>query len=321
MEHKPFTAIRFIFSAGTTCLKSVLLQSEANEPRYLSIAIPASIASDTPHLREKTAKLGAVARASSIFGVSEILLYLDDPHHDQQTDVEFCSGILQYLETPQYLRKRIFKLNPTFKFTGILPPLQVPHHKVPPTLAGVRIGDIREGLVFARSGKGGLVDAGLEKTVSVAETRAVGERVTIRLVSVGKELRGEVVERSRVRAYGPDKRPIYWGYRVRKVTTLSKLLTDTPWDLKVGTSRYGTSAQEILTPVSKDLRNAKSTVVAFGSPKMGLREILALENLVPKDVFNYFVNTAPDQQTLTVRTEEAILISLSFLNLAQKLLQ
>jgi predicted SPOUT superfamily RNA methylase MTH1 len=43
------------------------------------------------------------------------------------------------------------------------------------------------------------------------------------------------------------------------------------------------------------------------------------EKLDPKDVFNYFVNKAPDQQTVTVRTEEAILLSLGILNLAAKL--
>ena len=49
---------------------------------------------------------------------------------------------------------------------------------------------------------------------------------------------------------------------------------------------------------------------------MGLREILKHENLDPKDVFDFFVNTVPDQHTATVRTEEAILISLGILNLA-----
>jgi predicted SPOUT superfamily RNA methylase MTH1 len=36
-------------------------------------------------------------------------------------------------------------------------------------------------------------------------------------------------------------------------------------------------------------------------------------------VFDYFVNIAPDQQTATVRTEEAILVSLGIINLAGKL--
>jgi len=36
-------------------------------------------------------------------------------------------------------------------------------------------------------------------------------------------------------------------------------------------------------------------------------------------VFDYFVNTVPGQQTVTVRTEEAIFVTLGLLNLARKL--
>jgi predicted SPOUT superfamily RNA methylase MTH1 len=92
-----------------------------------------------------------------------------------------------------------------------------------------------------------------------------------------------------------------------------------PWDLKVGTCRYGIPFQEVLTSLSKAFKTSRSTLVAFGSPKKGLGEILKQEALDPKDVFDYFVNTAPGQQTATVRTEEAVLVSLGILNLAANL--
>ena len=56
-------------------------------------------------------------------------------------------------------------------------------------------------------------------------------------------------------------------------------------------------------------------MIAFGSPRMGLREILRQEGKATQDVFDYFVNTAPGQKVSTVRTEEALLISLGVLNL------
>lgn len=286
--------------------------------RRLSVAIPASVVSDTPHLREKTAKLGAIARASSIFGVNEIILYPDDPHSSQEADMEFCSEILQYLETPQYLRRRLFKLKPTFKFTGILPPLQAPHHNVPATLATVKIGDLREGLVVSRNGTETLVDVGLEGFVAVAADKRINQRVTVRLVSVGRNLRGEIVESSKISISGGDMHPIYWGYRVYKAKSLGALLKQN-WELKVGTSRYGTPIQEALTSLTETIRASRSTLVAFGAPKMGLKEILSQEKLDPKYVFHYYVNTVPDQQTATVRTEEALFISLGILNLAAKL--
>ena len=52
---------------------------------------------------------------------------------------------------------------------------------------------------------------------------------------------------------------------------------------------------------------------------MGLGEVLEKEKLDPKDVFDFFVNIAPGQQTVTVRTEEAVLVSLGILNLARNL--
>jgi hypothetical protein len=272
-----------------------------------------------PHLREKTGKLGAIARASSIFGVNEIILYRDDPRRRQESDMDLCSELLQYIETPQYLRKRMFKLSPTFKFTGILPPLQTAHHNVPPTSESAKVGDIREGLVISRSGRDILVDAGLERFISVAEDHAVKERVTLRMISVGKNLRGEIVKPSEISTSEAEIHPKYWGYRLYKAQSLGRTLSERHWDLKVGTSRYGTAIQEALPSLSASLRTSRSTLVAFGSPKMGLKEILAQERLDPKDAFTYFVNTVPDQQTATVRTEEAFFISLGILNLASKL--
>jgi hypothetical protein len=295
----------------------VPLQNELGDTRGLSIAIPASLASDTPHLREKTAKLGAIARAASMFGVNQIILY-PDQGHDQTADLEFCAEILRYLETPQYLRKRMFKLSPVFRFTGILPPLQTPHHNVSRTVARVRVGDLREGLVISRTGHDLLADIGLEKPISVPGNYGTGERVTIRIVTVGRDLRGEIVERPEPRIFGVDTRPTYWGYRVHRAKSLGAILKE-QWDLKIGTSRYGTPIQEVLTQLSKALKISRSTFIAFGSPRMGLKEILAAENLAPNNAFHYFVNMVPDQQILTVRTEEALLVSLGILNLTARL--
>ena len=296
----------------------LLLASEERVVERFSVAIPGSVVSDTPHLREKTAKLGAIARACSIFGVTEIILYTDDSHRDRVTDLEFCSDILSYIETPQYLRMRLFKLSPTFRFAGILPPLQIPPHNVPSSLSGVKVGDFRDGVVVARRGSGVDVDAGLKETVECQGSYRIGDRVTLRFIDVGKELHGEIGDASKIGTSQQGVQSIYWGYRVRKAQSLSKALKDRQWDLKVGTSRYGAPVQKILSSLSKDLKNSRSTFVAFGSPRMGLGEILKQEKLDPKDVFDYFVNIAPDQQTATVRTEEAIFVSLGILNLARK---
>jgi hypothetical protein len=269
-------------------------------------------------LREKTAKLGAIARACSIFGVNEIIVYSDGSRREQKADFQLCVDLLNYVETPQYLRKRLFKLSPSFRFTGILPPLQIPSHNVPHSFSEVKVGDMRDGVVVGRHGLNTIVDGGLERVVECPGELPLGKRVTLRLVSLGTNLQGEIIEPSRMGLSHLDSRQIYWGYRVHEAASLRRVLADR-WDLKVGTSHYGDPVQDTLSSLSKSLAAANSTLLAFGSPRAGLKEILAEEELDHKDVFDFFVNTAPDQQTATIRTEEAIFISLSILNLAAKL--
>ncbi|MCX8171858.1 MAG: RNA methyltransferase, partial [Candidatus Bathyarchaeota archaeon] len=92
------------------------------------MAIPASTVSDVPHLREKTLKIGWIGRALAIFRVDEVMVYPDIPEIDQSGDLKLISTILSYLETPQYIRKKLFGIMPELRYVGILPPLRTPHH-------------------------------------------------------------------------------------------------------------------------------------------------------------------------------------------------
>jgi predicted SPOUT superfamily RNA methylase MTH1 len=278
--------------------------------RKLTVAIPASLVSDTPHLREKTAKLGIVARACAIFGVTEIAIYADDMRRDQQEDINLCAQILSFIETPQYLRKRIFKLSPELKFAGILPPLQIPHHNVPSSIHQCKVGDIRDGVVVGRRANSLLADVGLERTIECPGGLSSGTRVTVRLASLAGSLTGEIIDPSKGRLNGSE----YWGYRVRQTRSLRKLLQDDEFNLKIGTSRYGEPILDAWTRLKLSIATAKSRLVAFGSPKMGLREIVEQEQIAPEDLFDYYINTVPNQNVATVRTEEALLVTLGLLN-------
>src|SRR2546426_11413698 len=46
-------------------------------PQIVSVALPASLTLDIPHLREKTARLGFVSRALATFRVEEAIIYRD----------------------------------------------------------------------------------------------------------------------------------------------------------------------------------------------------------------------------------------------------
>jgi len=278
--------------------------------RRLSVAIPASLVSDTPHLREKTGKLGSIARTCSIFGVTRIVLYADDSRHNQETDLELCMEILRFVETPQYLRKRMFRLSENLRYTGILSPLQTPPHDVPHSISESNVGDLRVGLIVGRRGNNLLVDVGLEQDFECLGDAPVGRRVTVRVTNLGKNPVGEIA--------GDSKgRQVYWGYEVKRAnSSLSKFVEEDKFDLVIGTSRYGSNIADAWSDLTSSIKSAGHTLVVFGSPKMGLTDILKQEDKAPEDVFDYFVNTVPNQNVSTVRTEEAILISLGIFNLA-----
>jgi predicted SPOUT superfamily RNA methylase MTH1 len=94
----------------------------------VSIAIPASIISDTPHLREKTSKIGLIARAASIFRVDEIIVYPDNVKTNQQRDQEFIALLLRYLETPSICVRLFLDLNLIFNMQESC------HRYVPPII-------------------------------------------------------------------------------------------------------------------------------------------------------------------------------------------
>ena len=111
----------------------------------LAIAIPAGFLSDVSHLRDKTVKVGVIGRAAAIFRVDEILVYLD--RREFERDGEFICQILRFMDVPQYLRKRLFDISSSLKYTGLLPPLRTPPHTVESKLELAGRDRFREGVV------------------------------------------------------------------------------------------------------------------------------------------------------------------------------
>ena len=274
----------------------------------LAIAIPASTISDTPHLREKTAKIGLIGRAAAIFRVDEIIVYPDNPRSDQQEDLDFIALLLNYLETPQYLRKRLFKIEPRLQFAGILPPLRTPHHPVSGKTADLKVGEYREGLVLSEAREGLLVDLGVEQPALLREKQyAVGERLTLQVVNIGGRVEVQAVSREVV--------PSYWGYTVHvEKQGLAQLLTNTQFDLVIATARAGSKFNTVADEIGKKWAVSERVLVAFGAPSRGLHEIAKAEGARIEKLTDFVVNTISRQGTATVRTEEALLATLAILN-------
>jgi len=275
----------------------------------ISIAIPASLVSDIPHLREKTLRIGLVGRAVAIFRVNEIIVFPDLPDVDQRRDASLIATILSYMETPQYLRKRLFKIKPELRYAGILPPLRTPHHPLQNRIKDLAVEEHREGIVLSLTEAGSLVDVGVERPVLIPNRELpLNTRVTVRITKLGKHPRAVLADRDDIKTY--------WGYRVTvSHVPFGQLVKNQPFDLVIATSRYGAPFTEVADELARRWRKSRKILVAFGAPTQGLYEIVARENLKLDEVAHFTVNTILNQGTETVRTEEALYASLAILNL------
>jgi predicted SPOUT superfamily RNA methylase MTH1 len=278
------------------------------DKKKLSIAIPASVISDRPHLREKTSKIGLIGRAAAIFRVDEIIVYPDNPRANQGEDLDFIAFLLNYLETPQYLRKTLFKIEPILQFVGILPPLRTPHHPLSGKIKHLKVGEYREGVVLSQTKEGLLVEIGVDRPALLREKQfAVGDRLTLQVVRVGEQVEVQTVSRDIV--------PVYWGYKVRvEKRSFGQLATDEKFDLTIATARIGDNFMDVASEIGEKWSSAQHVLVAFGAPTRGLHEIVKDEGLELCEIADFVVNMIPEQGTVTVRTEEALLASLSILN-------
>jgi predicted SPOUT superfamily RNA methylase MTH1 len=274
----------------------------------LSVAVSASLVSDVPHLREKSLKIGLIGRAAAIFSVDEIIVFPDLPGVDQRRDASLISVILSYMETPQYLRKRLFKIRPELRYAGVLPPLRTPHHPLADRMKDLSVGEFREGVVVSSAGEGSFVDVGVERPVLVSGVRLeVNKRVTVRIAGLGRRPRAALASRGEVEEY--------WGYSVTvSDVTFGELVRKRAFDLVVATSRYGVAFREVRDELAGRWRRAGSVLVGFGAPTEGLHEIVAREHLKLNEVADFVVDMVPGQGVETVRTEEAVFVCLGLLN-------
>ncbi|XP_057658865.1 putative methyltransferase C9orf114 [Diorhabda carinulata] len=292
----------------------------------LSIAVPGSILENAQSQELRTYVAGQIARAACIFQIDEIIIFDDygDEASAKKSTLDNENGgvsarhsciqlgrILQYLECPQYLRKHFFPIHKDLKFCGLLNPLNAPHH-----LAPNEEFLFREGVVLnkpSKNGKGSFINVGLLKEVHTDKLLTPGIRCTVRLdlkEQSNKKLKGTVVSPSVPR----KETGVYWGYTVRIATNLSKVFTQCPYkegyDLSIGTSDKGESVDEFACPSYKHL------LIVFGGVRgleMALENDPVLDADDPKLLFDSYLNTVPGQGSKTIRTEEAVLISLSAL--------
>lgn len=270
----------------------------------LLVAVPDSALADEQTKRDKSVKIAQFARACSIFRVKRIFIYHDALTQFEREDVGLLKTILQYLDTPQYLRKTLYPRMHQLEYAGILHPLKTPHHKPPEDIRKVRAGDVRTGVLAKVKGQL-FVEVGLGSLVPFTGQGFEGKKVNAKFVSPYPNLRAIEATESDISSY--------WGYEVKEVPSITKLVAGIENTLVVIASRKGSYFKNVETKLIERARQTQNLLVVFGSPRHGVHEIIAKEgaNLKP---FEFVVNMFPNQATETVRLEEAILGTLAIVN-------
>ncbi|KAF7837256.1 putative methyltransferase C9orf114 [Senna tora] len=296
---------------------------EGKEIPTVSIAVPGSIIDNAQSYELATRLAGQIARAATIFRINEVVVFDNKSNPDKDYNVSeldnsdeesgaaFFIRILQYLETPQYLRKALFPKHNSLRFVGLLPPLDAPHH-----LRKHEWGPYREGVTLKEKDSnsvGTLVDVGLSKHVVVDQILEPQRRVTVAM-GANRNLDADV-PRQIVSSSKPREEGMYWGYQVRYAHNLSSIFKDCTYkggyDYMIGTSEHG----QIIKSSDLKIPSFRHLLIAFGG-LAGLEESIEEDdNLKVKSaggVFNLYLNTCPHQGSRTIRTEEAIFISLQY---------
>lgn len=256
------------------------------------VAFPDTVLEEKGDLRAKTAKLGTLARACAIYGVDRIEVFRDPRGKGEP---ELIRKVLEYLETPQYLRKRLFPLDESLRYAGVLPPLRIPSHKPRVAMTELKVGDVREGVVE----RDGTVEIGLDARPTLSVGAQSGKRVTVKVDSlrpfVAKQIEKEGVEE-------------YWGYDV-VTASLDGVLADRS-NLRVATSRLGEGLSRVVSGLRTAVNSSEGVKLIFGSPSRGLLDISADF----KGRADFVVNLFGEQHTETVRTEEAVFAGLGLVD-------
>jgi len=255
-----------------------------------------------------------------------------DPH-------TFLARILQYCECPQYLRRKLFPMHPDLQFCGLLPPLDAPHH--------LRRGDVatyREGIVVDNEDANdstSLVDCGVpNRLVKIDRKVPPGVRCTVRLepkaYETGKKghMKGEVVSPTCPR----DEEGVYWGYTTRMASTIDAIFAECPYgsyDMKVGTSERGdvsiddpkfclrkrreNDGKPARRPPSAESEGFDHLLIVFGGvagieESVDAHESMHLSGRDSRKLFDVWVNVCPYQGSRTIRSEEAVFITLARLS-------
>ena len=279
-----------------------------NNKIKFDIAIPDSFLYGIKSEIDSTLKIFQLSRALSIFRVENIHIFHDRIINPLSSEVDLIITLLEYLDTPQYLRKKIYPKLDSLKYVGKLHPIRSPHHKDKKSLNSIINGEVRVG-ILEKKGDTFYTDVGLESPIKyLGKIKQTGKKINVKLNRKNNYLYAFDIDEHNI-----DE--IYWGYKVLYFNSLYDILKrykKLNIILTSKNSEYFNSQSHFSNQLKNCMNINTSILIVFGSPKFGLKEIFNKERL---DISKYYsFNFFPFQGTQTIRLEESIFGVLSILN-------
>jgi methyltransferase len=272
------------------------------------VSIPDSFLYDVSTEIDKILKIFQLSRALSIFRVNNVFIYHDKLLNASKNDLQLMVTILEYLDTPQYLRRKLYPKLEILKNVGKLHPIRSHHHKDRLEIREIKSGEIRVGVVEKRR-EAYFVDVGLSIPIQYdGKFKQNGRKVNVKLLRHKNYINAVDIEKNEITE-------LYWGYNLHQIRDLKKIMDRFPLSNIILTSRHSKYFNPFENEFSKlnSLLGNNSILVVFGSPKFGLNSILSKEQMNISKYYSY--NFFPNQGTQTVRLEESIYGVLSILNI------
>lgn len=315
--------------------------------RTLSIAFPSSIFDYVPTPQLEAYLVGQIARAAVVFNVTEIIIFNEAETDESREKQARLVKLFEYAECPQYLRKKIFAIEPDLKYAGLIHPLEAQHHlRTSQIDCPYREGVTIEHTEYEFKGKKQeftKVNIGLSKTVDIPGHHPINTRITVQVDPADLRKMQAMLSQSMQSPHAAlaspvdplEKLNLYWGYYVRPAGSLTEALSENIflpsrknfYDIVIGTSERGDCIDSVefkkvekgadQKPTKKSKSDFNHILVVFGGIK-GLEHSAVCDKEIANgddvgNLFDYWINTCPNQGSTTIRTEEAILITLSAL--------
>ncbi|KAK9805844.1 hypothetical protein WJX73_006812 [Symbiochloris irregularis] len=211
----------------------------------ISVALAASVIDVAQTLELATFLAGQIARTAAIFNIDEVVVIDDSEGSGVDSKVgesaAFLARVLQFMETPQYLRKALIPMHKSLRAAGLLAPLDAPHH-----VRATEWCPYREAVVLACSeGSGSVCDVGLSQHAVITDTVPEGQRITLELgeAATAASIPADLAKRANlggateglqgrlVDPVQPRKRKgVYWGYTLRIAQGLHATLAQCPYE-------------------------------------------------------------------------------------------